>query len=40
MNNDKNVPSPNEKQIEIWKLCWDFLGGAKSWEEAVKRWKK
>lgn len=36
----QGVSTPNKKQIELWKKCWDFLGGTKSWEQALKNWHK
>jgi len=37
MNEKQRVPSPNERQIEIWKQCWDFLGGTKLWSSVLKK---
>lgn len=38
MNTDRRPVTPiAEKHREMWKNCWDFLGGNRSWDEALKR---
>lgn len=35
---DRPITAVAEKHKNSWKACtWDFLGGTKSWDEALKR---
>ncbi len=38
MNTDRRPVSPiTQKHRDAWKNSWDFLGGTRSWDEALKR---
>ena len=37
MSSDRPITPIKQKHIDTWKKCWDFLGGSKSWSEALAR---